>query len=143
MEYKKPPLEEIKQALEKTRGNLTNTAKLLGVDRVTLWHWQKDDPEVKNAIVNSRKGKLDQFITTAELLALGIPDVDPETKKVLGWVEKPDAGMLKFFISTLGRDEGFGDGLDLTTNGKDLNSVVQVEIIDKRSDVIQEEVGTL
>ena len=70
---------------------------------------------------------------------MGIPDIDPETKKVVGWVEKPDAGMLKFFMSTLGRDEGFGDNLDLTTNGKDINSVVQVEIIDKRSDVIKEE----
>ena len=139
MEYKKPPIEEIKQALEKTRGNLTNTAKLLGIDRVTLWYWSKNDPEVRDAIANSRKGKLDQFITTAEILALGIPDIDPETKKVIGWVEKPDAGMLKFFMSTLGRDEGFGDAMDLTTNGKDLNSVVQVEIIDKRSDVIQEE----
>lgn len=139
MESTKPNVEVLKQALEKTRGNLTNTAKLLGVDRVTLWRWAKDDPEYKDAISNSRKGKLDQFITTAELLALGIPDIDPETKKVVGWVEKPDAGMLKFFMSTLGRDEGFGDNLDLTTNGKDINSVVQVEIIDKRSDVIKEE----
>ena len=139
MESTKPSVEILKQALEKTRGNLTNTAKLLGVTRITLWRWAKDDPEYKDAITNSRKGKLDQFITTAELLALGIPNIDPETKKVIGWEEKPDAGMLKFFISTLGRDEGFGDNLDLTTNGKDINSVVQVEIIDKRSDVIKEE----
>ena len=139
MESTKPSVEILKQALEKTRGNLTNTAKLLGVTRITLWRWAKDDPEYKDAISDSRKGKLDQFITTAELLALGIPDIDEETKKVVGWIEKPDAGMLKFFMSTLGRDEGFGDNLDLTTNGKDINSVVQVEIIDKRSDVIREE----
>lgn len=40
-----------------------------------------------------------------------------------------------FYNSTLGRDEGFGENIDITTNGKDVNNVVQVEIIDKRSDV--------
>ena len=50
MESTKPNVEVLKQALEKTRGNLTNTAKLLGVDRVTLWRWAKDDPEYKDAI---------------------------------------------------------------------------------------------
>ena len=139
MEYKKPTLEELKKALEQTRGNLTNTAKLLGVNRTTLWAWQKHDPEFRAAITDSRKGKLDQFITTAELLALGIPEVEKGTNRVIGWIEKPDAGMLKFFISTLGRDEGFGDAMDLTTNGKDLQTKVQVEIIDKRSDVAKPE----
>ena len=135
MEYKKPTLEELKKALEQTRGNLTNTAKLLGVNRTTLWAWQKNDPEFRAAITDSRKGKLDQFITTAEILALGIPELEKGTGRVIGWIEKPDAGMLKFFMSTLGRDEGFGDSMDLTTNGKELQSVVKVEIIDKRSDV--------
>lgn len=137
--YKKPTLEAFQEALEKTRGNLTNTAKLLGVDRVSVWYWGKEDPDFGDAIKNARKGKLDQFVTTAELLALGIPDIDPETKKVVGWIEKPDGLMLRYFMSTLGRDEGFGENLDVTTNGKDINTAIQVEIIDKRSDVITDE----
>lgn len=137
--YKKPTLEEFQEALEKTRGNLTNTAKLLGVDRVTVSVWGKQDEDFGDAIKNARKGKLDQFVTTAELLALGIPDIDPETKKVVGWIEKPDGLMLRYFMSTLGRDEGFGENLDVTTNGKDINAAIQVEIIDKRSDVMSDE----
>lgn len=139
VEYKKPTLKDFKAALKKTRGNLTNTAELLGVVRSTLWLWAKQDEDFAEAIKDVRKGKLDQFVTTAELLALGIPDIDPETKKVVGWVEKPDGLMLRYFMSTLGRDEGFGEGLDLTTNGKDINTAIQVEIIDKRSDVITDE----
>lgn len=137
--YKKPSLDEFKEALKKTRGNLTNTAAVLGCERNSITRWAKEDEEFRDAITNSRKGKLDQFVTTAELLALGIPDIDPDTKKVIGWVEKPDGLMLRYFMSTLGRDEGFGENLDITTNGKDVNNVVQVEIIDKRSDVKSED----
>lgn len=135
----KPTLEELSEALKKTRGNLTNTARLLGISRTTLWRYGKEIPEMGDLIKESRKEKLDQFVTTAELLALGIPDIDPETKKVVGWVEKPDGQMLRYFMSTLGRDEGFGDNIDVTTNGKDINNVLQVEVIDKRSDVDNDE----
>lgn len=139
MRYKKPTLEQFKKAIEATRGNLTATAKALGVVRATVWHWAKEDEDFRDTINDARKGKLDQFISTAELVALGIPDVDPETKRVVGWVEKPDPQMLRYFMSTLGRDEGFGDNLDITTNGKDVNNVVRVEVIDKRSDVAHDE----
>lgn len=135
----KPTYEELKDALKKTRGNLTNTAKLLGISRTTLWRYGKDNPEMGDLIKESRKEKLDQFVSTAELLALGIPDIDPDTKKVVGWIEKPDGLMLRYFMSTLGRDEGFGDNIDVTTNGKDINNVLQVEVIDKRSDVDNDE----
>lgn len=135
----KPTLEELSEALKKTRGNLTNTARLLGISRTTLWRYGKEIPEMGDLIKESRKEKLDQFVTTAELLALGIPDIDPDTKKVVGWIEKPDGQMLRYFMSTLGRDEGFGDNIDVTTNGKDINNVLQVEVIDKRSDVDNDE----
>lgn len=93
------------------------------------------------AIKDSRKQILDQFFTTAELVALGIPDIDPDTNKVVGWIEKPDGQMLRYFLSTLGREEGFGENLDITTNGKDIVPAVQIEIIDKRSDVQKEDIG--
>lgn len=137
--YKKPSLEEFQEAMKKTRGNLTNAAALLGCERNSITRWAKDDEEFRDVIQDARKSKLDQFITTAELLALGIPDIDPDTKKVVGWIEKPDGLMLRYFMTTLGRDEGFGDNIDVTTNGKDINNVLQVEVIDKRSDVDNDE----
>lgn len=130
-------IEEIKEALAKTQGNLSNTAKLLGCTRATLWNWSQRSPEVKSAIKESRKQLLDRCITSAQALALGVPRTDADGKFV-GWDERPDAGMLKYFISTLGRDEGFGENLDITTNGKDINHI-QVEVIDSREQVSKEE----
>ncbi len=136
--YKKPSYDALREALAKAHGNLTNTAAILGINRVSLWIYARDDEEFDRIIKDSRKKKLDNFISTAEVLALGIPDIDPVTKKVVGWVEKPDGQMLRYFMSTLGRDEGFGDSLDVTSKGEKINNAVQVEIIDKRSDVIKE-----
>ena len=129
---KKPTYDALREALAKAHGNLTNTAALLGVSRVSLWIYARDDEEFGRIIKDSRK-------TTLDNLALGIPDIDPVTKKVVGWVEKPDGQMLRYFMSTLGRDEGFGDALDVTSKGEKINNAVQVEIIDKRSDVIKED----
>lgn len=136
---KKPSYEALKKALEQAHGNLSTTASLLNISRVALWYYAKEDEEFNNIIKDSRKKKLDSFISTAEILALGIPDIDPDTHKVIGWVEKPDGQMLRYFMSTIGRDEGFGDSLDVTSAGEKINNAVQVEIIDKRSDVIKNE----
>lgn len=129
-----PNIEEIRDALAKTQGNLTNAAKLLGCRRETIWHWAKANPEVATAIKESKKQLLDRCLTSAQALALGVPLMDEEGK-FIGWQERPDPQMLRYFISKLGSDEGFGDSLDITTNGKDINSAIQVEIIDSRDKI--------
>ena len=40
--------------------------------------------------------------------------------KVIGWEERPDGNMLRYLLGTLGKKEGFGESLDITTNGKDI-----------------------
>ena len=134
---KKPTLEALKEALEKTQGNLTNTAVLLGCCRASLWEWGKRDPKFAQVIDDSRKKFLDNCLTTARVVALGIPVI--EGGKVTGWKERPDSQMLRYFISTLGRNEGFGENLDITTNGKDINQQIKIEVIDRREDVRHDE----
>ena len=129
---RKVTVEEIEEALSKTNGNLTNTARLLGIRRETLWHYSKEDERVASAIKESRKVMLDKCLTAAQALALGVPLM--ENGKFVGWQEKPDAGMLKYFISCLGRDEGFGENVDVTSGGAKIEGI-KVEIIDKRDDV--------
>lgn len=136
--YKQPSLEEFRKVLQETGGNLTNTAARLGVTRVTLWKWQKADEEFAQAVQESRKRLLDQCITTAQLIAMGIPMKDDEGK-IVGWQERPDSQMLRYFISTLGRDEGFGENVDITTNGKDIIPQIQIEVIDRREDVAKDD----
>lgn len=126
----KPSIEEFREAVGKTQGNLTNAAKLLGCRRETIWKWAKEDEEFANAIRESKKALLDRCITTAQALAIGVPMLD-EDGKFAGWQEKPDGGMLRYFISCLGRDEGFGENLDITSGGDKVGGL-QVEVIDRR-----------
>ena len=59
----------------------------------------------------------DRCFTTAQALAFGIPDTD-DNGNVIGWIERPDSGMLRYFLSTLGRNEGFAENVDITSNGE-------------------------
>ena len=43
--------------------------------------------------------------------------------------------MVRYLMSTLGRKEGFGENIDLTTAGNPLSSNINIEIIDKREQV--------
>ena len=139
-EYKKPPVETLQEALRQTNGNLTNTAKLLGVDRTTLWQWAKKDPDFAQAIDESRKKLLDSCITTAQILAQGVPILD-DNGKFIGWQERPDPQMLRYFIATLGREEGFGEEVTLrhtTDEGVDVSRWIEREI-EMKSKQTQEE----
>ena len=133
---KKPTLKKLKEALEKTQGNLTNTAALLQVGRCSLWKWAKEDAVFAEAIDESRKKFLDSCLSTARVVALGIPKV--EAGKVVGWEERPDSNMLRYFISTLGRNEGYGESVDITSGGAAIPQI-KVEVIDRREDVKREE----
>lgn len=120
---KLPSLDEFVEVINKTNGNLTNAGKMLGVTRVTIWMWANNNKEFENAIINSRKSLLDKCLTTAQVVALGIPKIN-DMGQVTGWEEKPDSNMLRYFISTLGKDEGFGEKLDVTTNNKDITTTL-------------------
>lgn len=125
-EKKKPTVKQLRDALNKTNGNLTNTATLLNCCRTSLWKWAKEDKEFADAIEESRKKLLDQCLTTAQVVAMGIPII--QDNKVVGWEEKPDGNMLRYFISTLGRDEGFGDKVSIAVEPK---KPMTIEEIDK------------
>lgn len=110
--YKKPKFKDFKNALEACNGNLSNASKMLGVSRVSIYKWVKEDQNYFDIILNSRKNLLDKCISTAQLVAMGIPDID-KTGRIIGWKEKPDSHMLRYFMSTLGKDEGFGESMEI------------------------------
>ena len=109
----KPSFDEFEDAVRKTGGNLTQTAGLLGVTRQTVHKWIREDEAFKNAVADSRKKLFDQCLDVARIVALGIPAVDPATGNIMGWKEKPDGQMLRYLMSTLGRDEGFGESMNV------------------------------
>ena len=134
--YKKPTIEEFAKVLKATDGNLTAAATVIKCDRSTIREWANNDPEFQKTIDNSRRGLLDQCIQTAKTVAMGIPL--RENGQITGWVSPPDPGMLRYFMSTLGRDEGFGDKLDITSDGKSI-APIQIEVITSRDQVRKEE----
>ena len=46
---------------------------------------------------------------------------------------------MKYILGSLGKKEGFGDSIDITTNGKDIVPQIEVQIVDKREDVVADD----
>lgn len=109
----KPSLDEFQELLRKSGGNLTKAAQLMQVTRQTVWGWTKQDPEFKAALDSERKRVFDKCLDVAYAVAMGVPRIDPKTQTMIGWEEKPDSQMLRYLLSTLGRDEGFGEKHDI------------------------------
>lgn len=105
---KKPDIRDFIKALDICGGNLSAAAKTLGVSRGSVNNWVNEDTDFANAVKDSRGRILDECITTARIVALGIPEKDP-SGKMIGWASPPDGSMLRYLMSTLGRNEGFGD----------------------------------
>ena len=132
--YKKPSLELFKEALAKTGGNLTNTATLLRCERNSITRWAKNDAEFAMAIEESKKRMLDTFVDTARIVAMGKMILD-DKKQFVGWEVPPDPQMLRYFISTLGRDEGYGEQVTVNhtvDEGVDISRWIQKEIEEKQ-----------
>ena len=135
--YKMPTIKRFREAVEATGGNLSETAKLLGVSRTSIWLWAKDDEEFAEAIDESRKQLLDSCIATSRLVALGVPVIDKETKQFMGWETPPDSTMLRYLMGTLGRNEGFGENLTLNHTsdvGIEISRWIEKEIEETRKD---------
>lgn len=133
-EFKKPTLENFKKALEMTGGNLSNAAKLLNCERNSITRWAKNDAEFAAAIEESRKKMLDTFVDTARIVAMGKMVLD-DKKQFVGWEIPPDPQMLRYFMSTLGRDEGFGEEVVLhhtADEGVDVTRWIDKEIEEKQ-----------
>ena len=93
------------------------------------------DPNFKRVVAEYRGRLFDKCLETAGHLANGIPRYD-ESGKFAGWSVMPDGNMLRYLLGVLGKREGFGESLDITTKGESiLPEPITVEIIDRREQV--------
>jgi len=105
----RPELEAFRDAVNKSRGNLSTVARSFGVTRNTITNWVTlGGEEWKQVVRDARLRLFDDCLISAEVLARGIPEKD-EQGNVVGWIEKPDGQMVRYLLSTLGKEEGFGD----------------------------------
>ena len=131
---KKPDLPTFIEALRKTGGNLSQTADILGAARVTIHSWIAKDKRFEQAVREQRGRTLDSLVKTAISLAQGIPLL--KDGKRVGWKEEPITKVLVYLIGKLGASEGFGDKVDITSNGESIKpDPIVVEVIDSREKV--------
>ena len=126
-----PDLETFKKVARKLRGHNSNMADYFGIDRNTLLKWTRVNPEYGDVVANSRMRCFDDIYDRAYLLASGIPDYKEVEnangqKQIIfnGWIERPDGQMQRYLLRTLGREEGFGEHIDVTTNSNVLGTRV-------------------
>lgn len=138
---KKPSLKRFKEVCDACKGVITNVAKAFGVSRKTIYDWCWTDESFKEALDEYKGQLLDECLKSARILALGIPELDAN-KKIIGWKERPDGFMLRYLMGTLGRREGFGENIDITSNGQTIKTEpIQIEVIDSRAQVRKAQVA--
>lgn len=138
----KPSLKRFKEVAQRCNGNISAIASFFSVYRSTVYKWMTDDSDFREA-VNEHRGRLfDKCLKTAELLANGVPLVETtETgqQQFAGWKVQPDSGMLRYLLGSLGRAEGFGEHIDITSNGETIKDEKPepyvIRIIDDRTQV--------
>ena len=135
----KPSLRRFKQIAMKYNGNISAMASAMEVWRSTIYDWMAEDESFKAVIDEYRGRLLDKCLETAERLANGIPILE-ETEtgtQFMGWRVAPDGKTLRYLISTLGRREGFGEAIDVTSRGESIKPAepIKIEIIDNREQV--------
>ena len=119
-----PPIEKFREAMEKAGGNVTLVAKAFNVQRHTVYDWMAKDPEYKRILDDARGSFLDEALTSARILVRGIPDIQEVSeggkivKRQVGWITPPDSGMTRYILGTLGRNDGFGERLEVDTTVK-------------------------
>lgn len=105
---KKPSYNNFTTVASECRGNITKIAKVFGVFRSTVYMWTNKDIRFKEVIDNYKGELLDECVSIGRIVALGIPEKNDKGEFV-GWKERPDPSMIRYFLSTLGRKEGYGE----------------------------------
>ena len=133
---KRPSYEKFVEVSDACRGVISRIAEVFQVDRSTIYDWCGKDPRLQ-AVIDNTKGKLlDECLRSARLLAIGIPKDPQHLDK--GWKERPDGNMLRYLISTLGRREGYGEAIDITSKGESVKpEPMVIEVIDRRDQIVK------
>lgn len=116
---KKPDFEQFKEVADACQGNLTKIAQAFNVVRQTVYNWLAEEKKFRE-VVNDYKMRLyDDALTAARALTVGVPKVN-EKGQFVGWIERPDPNMVRYILSTLGKNDGFTERRDITSNGESI-----------------------
>lgn len=99
------------KALENSLGIVTPACKEVGVSRVTFYKWVRDDEEFKKRVDEVYEIQGD-FVENQLF------------KKIKAGSEKS----IMFYMRYKGRKRGYTDSIDITTDGKSINTIKLVEV---------------
>lgn len=116
---KKPDTQLFKETADACQGNLTKIAQAFGCSRQAIYNWCAADKEWKEIIEDYKMRLYDEALVAARALCVGIPKTDGKGR-LIGWIERPDPNTVRYLLSTLGKNEGFTERHDLTSNGESL-----------------------
>lgn len=111
-----PPIDAIRQLAKTTFGNKSKVAEALGVTRYRLLMWEKENPEIGEIFREQWEKRLDVYLDTAHLLAVGQMEKDENGRMV--YVVPPDPNMVRFMIEKYGKQAGFGQEVSVNVSGE-------------------------
>nr|DAJ53237.1 MAG TPA: Sf6 terminase small subunit gp1, octamer, DNA-binding, CAPS buffer.65A [Caudoviricetes sp.] len=111
-----PPIDAIRQLAKTTFGNKSKVAEALGVTRYRLLMWEKENPEIGEIFREQWDKRLDVYLDTAHLLAVGQTEKDENGRMV--YVVPPDPNMVRFMIEKYGKMAGFGQEVSVNVSGE-------------------------
>ena len=119
LQYKK----ELIKAMEQCHGVVSDACLSVGVSRVTYYDYYKNDPNFKESV--------DQV----ESIVL-----DYVEGKLFKLIDKGDVASTLFYLKTKGKKRGYIERNEITgVDGKDINPLIKIEIINSADQVIKED----
>lgn len=102
-----PTLEDFARVCEATRGRMGKIAEAFDVGVTTVYKWRDEEPGFAEALNSPREIVMDKLTEVAEIIAVGIPELD-DNGKFVGWKEYPNVTTLHKLMDTYGMMRGFG-----------------------------------
>ena len=119
LQYKK----ELIKAMEQCHGVVSDACLSVGVSRVTYYDYYKNDPNFKESV--------DQVESTV---------LDYVEGKLFKLIDKGDVASTLFYLKTKGKKRGYIERNEITgADGKDINPIIKIEIINNADQVIKED----
>jgi len=113
------------QALTSTLGNVTEAAEKIGIARKTHYEWLKDDAEykaavdsLKNVALDFAESQLKKLMEGAERQAL------THDGKVVTIKDAPNTSAVIFYLKTQGKQRGYIERQELSTEIKSINITI-------------------
>lgn len=121
---KKVDIETFRKIANACGGVLSDMAANIGVERLTIYNWCKDDQRYADILEDSRERFVDLAESNLRKLVAGVPAIEKDENgqaKFAGWVEKPSETAIIFTLKTRGKKRGYVERSEITgAEGQDL-----------------------